>query len=120
MDLDESNKQEPALKHATLIGRPEEGANDMRDTDIGGISAGQEQEQARQERERQEQLQQANLNISTLQRGKLILKELQALLQNATLETQLYLEKIRIVNSKLEPVKQGWEMQDYRLGDYRK
>jgi hypothetical protein len=54
MDLDQSNKQEPALKHPTLIGRPEEGANDMRDTDMGGISAEQEQEQARQERERQE------------------------------------------------------------------
>ena len=43
MDLDERNKQEPALKHPNPIARQEEGANDMRDTDMGGISEEQEQ-----------------------------------------------------------------------------
>ena len=70
-------------------------ANAMDDINMGGISEEQEQEevaneqeqqQARQERERLEQLQQANLDISTLQREKLKLEQLQALLQNARLK----------------------------------
>ena len=114
MDLDESNEHEPAITHPGPTRGQEERANPMDDIDMEGISEEQEQEevvneqeqqQARQERERQEQLQQADLDISTLQREKLKLEELQALLQNARLKNQLQVEKIRVINLKLEPVK---------------